>query len=148
MKPFLRWWLIVSAICVGLAFFLIYDGLNFVNNADFTKLSFVIFAIFVYCSIQVGICTYREKDDLAIPVWFASMFPKIGMIGTVIGFIVMLKTCLLNININNTSQMQSILAEMSLGMSTALVTTAAGLICSVLLHLQIFSFERGVCHGP
>ena len=71
------------------------------------------------------------------------MLTILGMIGTVIGFIVTLRTCLLNISVQNTAQMQGVLSQMSSGMSTALVTTATGLICHVLLHVQIFNYEQG-----
>jgi len=39
--------------------------------------------------------------------------------------------------------MQITMSNMTSGMSTALVTTAAGLICSLILQLQIFNFDQG-----
>jgi hypothetical protein len=39
-----------------------------------------------------------------------------------------------------------VLAKMSSGMSTALYTTAAGLVCSLLLKLQLFNFTHHLDH--
>jgi len=64
-------------------------------------------------------------------------------LGTVIGFILMLSTCLSNVSFQNAQSMQGVIGSMSSGMSTALVTTAAGLICSLILQLQIFNFDQG-----
>jgi len=144
MKPFLKWWFIVSCVILGLIFFVIYDGINYVNESDFTKISFFIFGLFVYCSVLVGISTYRGIDKLDFPRFCIGVMTKLGMTGTVIGFIFMLSTCLQNVDVQSTQKMQTILSEMTMGMSTALVTTAAGLIFSLLLHLQIFNFDHGV----
>ena len=144
MKPFLRWWVIISFITLGLIFFAIYDGVNYVNCADFTKISFLIFGLFVYCSVNVGICTHKKKGSLDFSRFAVGIMTKLGMTGTVIGFIHMLSICLENVNIQNTQTMQGVLAQMTKGMSTALVTTAAGLVFSLLLHLQIFNYDQGV----
>lgn len=144
MKPFLRWWLIVCCTCVGVAFFVIYGGVNYVNEADFTKISFAIFIGFVYFSIRVGICTYKGYGDLSVARFAAGVFIKLGMTGTVLGFIYMLSTCFANINTQNIVAMQSVLSQMATGMSTALVTTATGLICNIILNLQIFNFEKAM----
>jgi biopolymer transport protein ExbB/TolQ len=42
----------------------------------------------------------------------------------------------------NAISMQGVLAKMGVGMSTALYTTAAGLVCSLLLKLQLFNFTH------
>lgn len=142
MKPFLRWWLIVCLIGVCLLFFLIYNGVNYVNEADFTKISFGIFGIFCYCTIQVGRVTFsRFGDLLKFPRFAVGMMTKMGMTGTVLGFMKMLSTTLKNINVSDISVMQAVLSEMSSGMATALVTTATGLICSILLQLQLFNYD-------
>jgi hypothetical protein len=144
MKPFLKWWLIIVCISLGLVFFAIYGGINYVNESDFTKISFLIFALFVYCSVMVGRATYKKIDIIEFPRFCIGIMTKLGMAGTVIGFISMLSVCLKNVDVQNTQSMQIILSEMTTGMSTALVTTAAGLIFSLLLHIQIFNFDRGI----
>ena len=142
MKPFLRWWVIIAGVITGLGFLIVYDCINYINNADVTKLSFVIFALFVHSTIQVGRSTYYGVDKLSVPRFMVGIMTKLGMLGTVIGFIMMLSTCLTGVNFQNVQSMQGVIGSMTSGMSTALVTTAAGLICSLILQLQIFNFDQ------
>ena len=143
MKPFLRWWILVAGTVTGIGFLIVYDCINYINEADVTKLSFVIFALFVHSTIQVGRSTYHEIDKNNIPRFMVGVMTKLGMLGTVIGFILMLSTCLGDISFQNVQSMQSVIGNMTSGMSTALVTTATGLICSLVLQLQIFNFDQG-----
>jgi len=143
MKSFLRWWVIIAGTLTGIGFLIVYDCINYINEADVTKLSFVIFALFVHSTIQVGRSTYYGIDKLSIPRFMVGIMTKIGMLGTVIGFILMLSTCLGSVSFQNVVEMQGVISNMTSGMSTALVTTATGLICSLILQLQIFNFEQG-----
>lgn len=143
MKTFLKWWILISSIGVGLVFFVSYGGINYVNDSDFTKISFIIISLFFYCSVIVGYRTHKKNGKLTFQRFSVGLMTKLGMTGTVLGFIKMLSTCLSKINVQDPAAMQSVLSQMASGMSTALVTTAAGLICSVLLQLQIFNYDQG-----
>ena len=74
--------------------------------------------------------------------WYAvDILIKLGLLGTIIGFILMLGS------IANTSQldvntMQKVLTQMSRGMGTALYTTLAGLVASILLGAQYLLADR------
>jgi biopolymer transport protein ExbB/TolQ len=65
---------------------------------------------------------------------------SLGMIGTVIGFIYMLNISFGNLGTANTTALKQALETMGTGMGTALYTTATGLVCSLLLRLQIYKF--------
>ena len=60
---------------------------------------------------------------------------KLGLLGTVIGFILMLQPIS---ELNNTSpdELKSALSSMSSGMAVALFTTLTGLVSSILIRLQ------------
>lgn len=76
--------------------------------------------------------------------WFVSdMMLKLGLLGTIIGFIFMLGS-VANIADFDVSNMQKILQHMSNGMGTALYTTLAGLICSILAATQYHMIDRHV----
>jgi len=76
--------------------------------------------------------------------WFVSdMMLKLGLLGTIIGFIFMLGS-VANIADFDVSNMQKILQHMSNGMGTALYTTLAGLICSILAAMQYHMIDRHV----
>lgn len=68
--------------------------------------------------------------------WFiADLLLKLGLIGTVIGFILMLGA-ITDIEHLDISEMKNLLSVMSEGMKTALFTTLSGLIGGSLLGLQ------------
>ncbi len=65
----------------------------------------------------------------------ADLMLKLGLLGTVIGFIFMLGS-LVDLNSIDINVMQSLLAQMSGGMKVALFTTLTGLSCGVLLNMK------------
>ena len=152
----LRWWLFFAVASLGTVALFLSGIVDKVNEVDVTKISFLIYAVFVVFTIRVGIHTYHlcredkitnrhvaqyyKKSDIG---WFVSdMLLTLGMIGTVAGFIYMLSSSFSEMDPKNIVSMQSVLAKMSAGMSTALYTTAAGLVCSLMLKLQLFNFTH------
>ncbi|MDH3447733.1 MAG: MotA/TolQ/ExbB proton channel family protein [Gammaproteobacteria bacterium] len=65
----------------------------------------------------------------------ADLMLKLGLLGTVIGFIFMLGS-LVDLNSIDITVMQKLLAQMSGGMKVALFTTLAGMSCGVLLNMK------------
>lgn len=68
---------------------------------------------------------------------------KLGLIGTVIGFILMLQP-IGDIKQFDPSLMQQLLTAMSAGMAVALYTTLAGLITSILLKIQYYLADEAL----
>ena len=127
---------------------------------DATKLSFVLLALFAIMSGWCGYKTWRlsvfidskktepyliEKIEHLMEVgWFTSdLCLSIGMMGTVIGFIMMLGG-FANIDINDMATVQGLIKGLGVGMSTALYTTLTGLICSALLKIQYFNLSQAI----
>lgn len=76
--------------------------------------------------------------------WFISdAMIKMGLLGTIIGFILMLGS-VANITDFDVTTMQKVLRHMSNGMGTALYTTLAGLICSMLSAAQYYMLDRSI----
>lgn len=74
--------------------------------------------------------------------WFAAdVMLKLGLLGTIIGFIFMLGS-VSEVSDFDVSTMQDILRQMGTGMGTALYTTLAGLVCSVLASMQYHMLDR------
>lgn len=65
----------------------------------------------------------------------ADLMLKLGLLGTVIGFIFMLGS-LVDLNSIDITVMQKLLAQMSGGMKVALFTTLTGMSCGVLLNMK------------
>ena len=127
---------------------------------DATKLSFVLLGLFAVMSGWCGYKTWRlsvfidskktepyliEKIEHLMEVgWFTSdLCLSIGMMGTVIGFIMMLGG-FANIDINDMATVQGLIKGLGVGMSTALYTTLTGLICSALLKIQYFNLSQAI----
>ena len=75
--------------------------------------------------------------------FISDLLLKLGIIGTVIGFIIMLGS-LSAIDEMNLSKMNNLLLSMSAGMKVALYTTLTGLIGSILLSIQYNFFESKI----
>lgn len=73
--------------------------------------------------------------------WFAGATIKLGLLGTVVGFIVMAGQ-LTSAQSFDTSQIQALMAQMTRGMAIALVTTFVGLVANLLLGVQLMLLDR------
>lgn len=149
-KAWLRWWLLFTIVVLGTVTLYLSGILQKVNQADITRISFLIYIVFGYFSIRTGKDTYFvcKGEHLKNIVkrsqtgWFTTnILLTLGMIGTVVGFIYMLTTCFVDMVPDNIINMRELLTKMSIGMGTALYTTAAGLVCSLLLKLQLFNLD-------
>jgi len=134
--------------------------LGLVWEKDITKLSFLLLAIF---SAMSGWCGYKtwtlskfldngqtedylvEKIEHLMEVgWFTSdLCLSIGMMGTVIGFIMMLSG-FAAVDVANMTTVQDLIKGLGVGMSTALYTTLTGLVCSSLLKIQYFNLSQAL----
>lgn len=142
-NAFLRWWLIFSALCV--AAFFAYDAgmLQKLFEADKTGvISLSIFGLFCLFTVMIGVdilklCrsgyTKNIEKRMDVGWFFSDGLITLGMTGTVIGFIMMLE------HFSSDLTTKIALAAMSRGMGTALYTTAAGIIGSFLLKLQLIN---------
>lgn len=76
--------------------------------------------------------------------WFyIDLMLKVGFLGTLIGFILMLGS-VANVGVLDAASMQKVLTQMSVGMSTALYTTLASLVGGILLGIPYHLLERGL----
>lgn len=148
MIVFLRWWLMFCLFGIGAAVMQKFGLFVDMWIIDASKLSFVILGIFSITTSYVGYLTYRKWKNLPIKesqldlCWFtASKLTTLGMIGTVIGFLMMLGLAFQDLNVEDIASVQSAIKFMALGMSTALVTTLVGLVCGLFLELQLVNFD-------
>ena len=93
-------------------------------------------------STLVDVLVSQAKGSHDIGWYVVDILLKLGLIGTIVGFILMLgsvaDTASLDVN-----TMQKVLKQMSAGMGTALFTTLAGLTGSILLGLQYLLLDKG-----
>ena len=145
-KSFLLWWVQVVSICFASFFIYTFDWFEALYNSDQTKISFLIITVFVIASITTGYLSYKKTinfEKLSNYVWFSSeTMVTLGLIGTVAGFLLMLSSAFDNLDVKNVENVQEVITDMSLGMSTALCTTLVGLVCSVLTKIQMVILEN------
>jgi len=93
-------------------------------------------------STLVATLIARAKGSNDIGWFLIDVLLKLGLLGTIVGFILMLgsvaDTSSLDVN-----TMQKVLKQMSSGMGTALYTTLAGLVGSMSLGLQYLLLDKG-----
>ena len=147
MKSLLKWWLIFCLTLLGLCACVYFNIHKDLYAADVTRLSFLIISIFICTSVWIGTKTYKvgilqdyeQKSDVG---WFISeSCLALGMVGTVTGFLIMLGTAFANVDVTNAVTLQQALSDMATGMSTALWTTLVGLVCSLIIKVQLVNLE-------
>lgn len=149
---FIAWW--VSVLLVATAVFWAgYFGLvEKIWLSDETYITSLIAVVFVLSNIYLGIAAFWADDPFVASedwfqgrmqtLWFISeQLMALGMLGTVIGLIMMLA----NNFVGNAGDaaMQSMLAAMWKSMGLALYTNAVGLICSIMLKVQVYIVGYG-----
>jgi len=147
MRSLLKWWLIFCLTLLGLCTCVYFNIHKDLYAADVTRLSFLIISIFICTSVWIGTKTYKigihqdynQKSDVG---WFISeSCLALGMVGTVTGFLIMLGTAFANVDVTNAVTLQQALSDMAIGMSTALWTTLVGLVCSLIIKVQLVNLE-------
>ena len=147
MKSVLKWWLIFCVTILGIGTCLYFDIHKNLYEAGITRLSFLILIIFGCTSVWIGSMTYRvgileDYDQRSEVGWFISeSCLALGMVGTVTGFLIMLGTAFANVDVSNAVTLQKALSEMAVGMSTALWTTLIGLVCSLIIKVQLVNLD-------
>jgi flagellar motor component MotA len=54
----------------------------------------------------------------------------------------MLNTAFTGLDVNDIQNIQEAISDMAIGMSTALVTTLVGLVCSTIIKVQMIIYEN------
>lgn len=149
MLVVLRWWFIFCLSAFGsytawnLGFF------DYMMRVDVSYLSAATVAIFSLATLWVGQLTFSARNGdqtftKHLPMcWYtAEAMMALGMLGTLIGFLMLLGTALGSpINTADTAAMQKLIAQMAQGFSTSAITTIVGLVCSLIFKLQLINLE-------
>ena len=145
-KSFLLWWIQVVTVLFAAILIFTYGWFEKLWDSDQTKISFIIIVIFIATSIATGFLSFRSNTQfvkLSNYIWFASeTMVTLGLIGTVAGFLLMLSSAFDNLDVSNVENVQKVISNMALGMSTALCTTLSGLVGSVLTKIQMVILEN------
>jgi len=139
---FMIWWLAAVIQIIGVGVAIGFGAVDFLLEADQTYLSFVTLAMWAIGTIGVGYISYKNTRNYDTPWFIAESCISVGMIGTLIGFMLMLSSSLGSVDPSDIDSMKAVIASMASGMSTALVTTLSGLVFSLFLKIQITTQEH------
>ncbi len=143
----LRWWFI-AVVQIGALAALFATGMaQKLWTVDVTKLSTVCLIALVSASGFIGWLTHRAEERRgdatkellphADACWFISdVLMGLGMTGTVLGFLVML-----NDAFSGNMAAQEVMLRAAPGLATICVTTAVGLVCSMLVKAQLVNLD-------
>ncbi|MCH1416313.1 MAG: MotA/TolQ/ExbB proton channel family protein [Gammaproteobacteria bacterium] len=130
------------------------DAIFYIDTVEVYKLHNMFIDICSEYRLQIESNTQNQissQDELKSKLYefvdngffISDLLLKLGIIGTVVGFIIMLSS-LSAIDEMNLSKMNNLLLSMSAGMKVALYTTLTGLIGSILLTIQYNFFESKI----
>ena len=152
MISLIRWWLMICGFVAG-AFVLQLHGLfEFLWSVDHSKLSFVALGLFGLVTPFIGYLTNtivrkgwsRHKKFLGY-CWYASeTMMGLGMLGTLLGFMMMFTGNMSHLDVTNPDSVRQIVVNMSNGLTTAVTATFVGLLTSMLTKLQLVNLETDV----
>ena len=142
MIPWFKWWIMFVLISIGSTLLYTTGFANLVWENDVTKLTYAIYFIFLYFTIKIGVktyqtCRYNKPCITDTIVEWSDRFPVLGIIGTVIGL-----SYLFNTTDFGGADTTALAKTIGQGTGTALFTTMAGLVCRLLLDLQISNIPR------
>jgi len=145
---FWKWWTSIVVLALSLAFIQYnIDIFGFVYENDPTRITMLIGAIFILSTIKVGLESWKRQflydteNDMSM-IWFVSdAVMSIGMIGTLVGFIMVLTTTFTDIDTTSAQAMKEVISKLAQGMGIALLTTLTGLVTSVILKLQLVMLD-------
>ena len=143
MKDFLCWWLIVCVVGTSSYITHAMGWLVPLYTNDLTYITFLITVIAVLTTLSLGY-KFKVPDANSVDVeWFVSdVVLTLGMLGTIIGFMIMLQGTFSSIEFNDVHSIRLALSSMSQGLFTALNTTLLGLVSSIILKVQLILYEN------
>jgi hypothetical protein len=143
MKDFLYWWLIVCVVGASSYITHTMGWLVPLYTNDLTYITFLITVIAGLTTLSLGY-KFKMSDANSVDVeWFVSdVVLTLGMLGTIIGFMIMLQGTFSSIEFNDVHSIRLALSSMSQGLFTALNTTLLGLVSSIILKVQLILYEN------
>jgi hypothetical protein len=141
----LRWWFLFWGKILGASVLQYFGLFGKLWLVDPTHISVIALGIFVVLTLFIGWLTWRlskgdtDKKRFVEPSWFFSeSLMAIGMVGTLVGFMMMLGA-LIGIDVSDAIAIKGAIIKMAAGISTAVSSTLVGLSTSQLAKLQMIN---------
>jgi len=143
---FIQWFIVFCACMSGgiIAFNKGLIGLMIKNDQSYICL--IVMSLFIIASLFAGRLAYTFnklkqnaiKKKMELLVFFSENFFTLGLLGTIIGFCIMMYTSLGG----SAPDVNQVIVSLRAGLATAFYTTLVGIVCSLFLQLQMFVINR------
>jgi len=142
MIKFWKIWTIFVLMIVAGIFGVYMDTHLFILENDFTYISFINLIILTLFTISVLYKSTRIIKEASDTMWFLSdVVLSIGMVGTLLGFLMVLYSTFQGLDVSNTDSMRVAIETLANGMGTALLTSLVGLSSSIIMKYQLVILE-------
>lgn len=147
MKNGFSLWLVALMAILG-SFYFLYESemIMHIVKSDISKLSILITSIFMVYFLRLGFLLKKGIScvkSLDPGYEAADISMALGMLGTVIGFIAMTGS-FVGVDTSDPNSVKELFNLATIGMSTALYTTAIGLISSIILRVSHYIVQRSL----
>lgn len=148
---FWKWWtsFVLIGVLTGVAQFS-FNIIDFIKQNDPTYITIAVIIISLITTLIIGYRAYllQFKNELPYseqlePLWFsADAVMSVGMVGTLVGFLMVLTGTFTDVDTSSTEAMKEVIGQLAAGMGVALLTSLAGLISSIILKFQLVMLEN------
>lgn len=151
MVIFWKWWTSVIIVLCAIGYAEYYDNLvSYVYMNDSSYITWAISALVLYSIILIGTKAWKLQftwdkldNDETYSLWFYSdVSMSLGMVGTLVGFIMVLTTAFAGLDPSDINAMKAAIGEITSGMGVAILTTLVGLIGSIIIKFQLIMLEQ------
>lgn len=109
---------------------------------DHTHITVLIILVHIVASLLTGYSTWKRNPYTDVLWYTAETQLSLGMIGTLIGFIIMLNAAFGHIDSANLEAIKASIITIGSGMGIAIRATLLGLISGVLIKAQLLNLEK------
>lgn len=146
-------WFISTALIITATFWSYQAGILLeIEHLDVTKITSVIGLIFIFTQLWLGAISFnlarnpffseapRFTRGVNACAFLSNQLPTLGLIGTVVGFILFMFSAVNNAGATLTDfqSVNQMFHDVSVSMGTALYTTVMGLIGAIILRFELF----------
>lgn len=143
-SKFWKFWTVeVLTITALIAMLFHFGGAAFILANDCTYITFINIFIMIACSALVGWQIHKGINKGSEIQWFmADAVLSLGMIGTLVGFLMVLYSVFTGIDVNSEESMRKAIEVLAVSMGTALITSLGGLVASIVMKIQLIILEE------
>jgi MotA/TolQ/ExbB proton channel family len=142
-KYVVYWWVMWCLQVLGFATAAKFGLYQEIIGVDPTHITKLIGFIHITASLILGWCIWQRREPWSDALWYtAETQLGIGMLGTLIGFIIMLNSAFAHIATGDIESIKGSIAMIGIGMGVAIRATLLGLLSGILIKAQLLVLDK------